>query len=190
MDRRCLIIGVLLWMSVATPLWAEGCIDVSSPNPIELFGRLTHRTFPGPPNYEDVQQGDTPESAYILNLATPRCFFGDQFLDEKDQISQVHLIVNGEDDRGLFAALHERIGESVAVTGNAAFGAHTGHHHAPVLMIVRNVSNRAEANETGMTTVQAFYLALAVGDGSRAARYIIPAKRRSGPLSATAMSSF
>ena len=116
--------------------------------------------------------------ADILELATPRCFFGDEFLAGV-QVSQVHLLVSGVDDRGLFAELRQRIGDNVTVVATKAFGANSGHHHAPVLLVLRNVSNRAAANETGMTTVEAFYLALAAGDGSGAARYIIPAKRRS-----------
>ena len=47
-----------------------------------------------------------------------------------------------------------------------------------------------EAGDAGMETVEGFYLALAAGDGSEAAQHIIPAKRRSGPLSARAMTHF
>ena len=61
MDWRCLTIGGLLWISVATPLTAADCIDVSSRKPIQLSGRLDHKIFPGPPNNEDVQKGDTAE---------------------------------------------------------------------------------------------------------------------------------
>jgi hypothetical protein len=39
-------------------------------------------------------------------------------------------------------------------------------------------------------TVQAFYQALAAGDGEAAARWVIPEKRRSGPFSARAMTRF
>jgi len=38
--------------------------------------------------------------------------------------------------------------------------------------------------------VEAFYRALRGGDGDEAARFVIPRKRRSGPLSARAMSKF
>jgi hypothetical protein len=39
-------------------------------------------------------------------------------------------------------------------------------------------------------TVRAFYLALSAGDGSSAAQLVIPAKRRSGPLSAGALTRY
>ena len=78
MDWRCLTISASLWVWL---VFAAECIDVASQKPIQLSGRLDHRVFPGPPNYEDVQKGDAPESAYILELASPRCFIGDEFLE-------------------------------------------------------------------------------------------------------------
>jgi hypothetical protein len=41
-----------------------------------------------------------------------------------------------------------------------------------------------------MTTVQAFYLALAAGSGGEAARFVVPEKRATGPFSADAMTRF
>jgi uncharacterized caspase-like protein len=50
----------------------------------------------------------------------------------------------------------------------------------------------AEARDAtdGAATVQAFYTALAAGDGDTAARWVIPEKRQSGPFSAAAMTKF
>jgi len=47
-----------------------------------------------------------------------------------------------------------------------------------------------EPQRTGFEAVEGFYLALRAGNGAEAAQHVIPAKRRSGPLSANAMSSF
>ena len=41
-----------------------------------------------------------------------------------------------------------------------------------------------------MTTVQAFYLALAAGNGDEAAKFVIPQKRSVGPLSSKAITTF
>lgn len=52
---------------------------------------------------------------------------------------------------------------------------------------------RAEAEDEGADpsdTVRAFYGALSAGDGTSAAQLVIPAKRRSGPLSAGALSRY
>jgi len=42
------------------------CYDVGRGQPAGLEGRLLTITFPGPPNYEDVQKGDTPEPTYVV----------------------------------------------------------------------------------------------------------------------------
>jgi len=41
-----------------------------------------------------------------------------------------------------------------------------------------------------MTTVQAFYMALGAANGEEASKFLIPEKRLSGPLSASAISNF
>ena len=49
----------------------------------------------------------------------------------------------------------------------------------------------AADNDAGASSaVRAFYSALSAGDGASAAQYVIPAKRRSGPLSAGALSRY
>jgi len=134
---------------------------------------------------------DQPESAYLLKLDISRCFQGDQFLDRQVDVKLIQLVVNADDDRGLFAQLKEFQGRRVTVAGSRAFGAHTGHHHAPVLLGVSRVSGgNADAHESGISVVQGFYRALGEGDGSQAASLIIPSKRTSGPLSAAEMSRF
>ena len=166
--------------------------------PKELFGHLVHREFPE--NGVDEASGyqTATESAYILQLTKPLCFFGDAFLGGQVNVAEVQLVVNAGDNPKLFARLHDLIGESVSVTGRNAFGAHTSHHHAPVALIVDEVSDRvnevsdrlASRSDDPKSAVEGFYLALGEGDGIEAAQYVIPAKRISGPLSAPALSSF
>jgi outer membrane biosynthesis protein TonB len=50
--------------------------------------------------------------------------------------------------------------------------------------------SEAEAEADAADTVQAFYSALSAGDGSSAARLVIPAKRGGGPLSAGALTRY
>ena len=50
--------------------------------------------------------------------------------------------------------------------------------------------SEAEAEADAVDTVQAFYSALSAGDGASAARFVIPAKRGSGPLSAGALTRY
>ncbi|EJC80190.1 hypothetical protein Rleg4DRAFT_1804 [Rhizobium leguminosarum bv. trifolii WSM2297] len=57
------------------------CYDLSKQQPSRLSGHLTHRIFGGPPEFEDVQKGDTPEPGYIIKLDHPICITGDDFAD-------------------------------------------------------------------------------------------------------------
>jgi hypothetical protein len=69
----------------------------------------------------------------------------------------------------------------------------TGHHHAPLMLPITRIalaSVPTQSYGTAMTTVQAFYAALSAGNGEEAAKFVIPKKRSSGPLSATAISKF
>ena len=52
------------------------------------------------------------------------------------------------------------------------------------------IKSEAEAEADAADTVQAFYSALGAGDGASAARLVVPAKRRSGPLSAGALTRY
>lgn len=62
---RFIFLGVLSAFSATAH---AACFDVSKSESAELSGVLSHRIFAGPPGYEDVQKGDTPEPGYVLKL--------------------------------------------------------------------------------------------------------------------------
>ena len=191
MLRHCLLlIAASGWMG-SSPLWAADCVDVSRGAPLTLSGTLAHREFPGSAVDALAGQQSTTESAYILQLAAPKCFFGDEYLGGEVNVAEVQLIISPDDNPALYGQLRGRIGGPVSVIGHEAFGAHTSHHHAPLALIVDEISDDFDVSaENAKSAVEGFYLALAAGDGAEAAQYIIPAKRRRGPLSAAALSSF
>lgn len=164
---------------------AAACLDLSMHPEISVSGELSRPMFAGPPNYEDVRKGDTPEPAYILTLDSPFCVVGDEFQDDGQTIDRIQLI----DQNGILIKL---VGQSVDVSGNDPFGEHTGHHHAPLLMTVALASlNDAPADaSSASTTVEAFYLSLEIGDGASAAMFVVPEKRGKGPFSAVALTDF
>ena len=85
------------------------------------------------------------------------------------------------------------IGQRVVVAGTGAFGRHTGHHHAALMLPIASVSaafDPTKSHGTSMTTVQGFYLALSAGNGEEAVKFVVPEKRTSGPLSAIAIRNF
>ena len=171
------------------------CIDLKQANKLSFEGMLTYRIFAGPPNYEDVRKGDAPEPTYILTLTEPICASGDEFVDPNDKFDQVQIFPGSSDKaaQALSRDLRRLVGKRVAVEGASPFGAHTGHHHAPLVLPITRISvasDPAESYGTAMTTVQAFYAALGAGNGEEAVKFVIPNKRSSGPLSATAISKF
>lgn len=179
-----MVLALMGMVGVPLPTMAA-CLDLSTQSTVSVTGELSRPIFPGPPNFEDVRSGDTPEPAYILSLDSPFCVTGDDFVDDGTTIDRIQMI-------GETGVLMKLVGRSVEVSGADLFGAHTGHHHAPLLMTVTSVASvehpadAASAN----TTVEAFYLALEIGDGAAAAKNVIPEKRGKGPLSAKALSDF
>ena len=112
------------------------------PTEVKVSGTIARQVFPGPPNYEDITNGDEPEPCWILNLKQPVDVAASQPPDIIDRAQKnvrvMHLafhILNAksyDDFRGL-------LGKPVVVTGQL-FGAHTGHHHTDVLLNVRDIT--------------------------------------------------
>ena len=135
--------AVLFCASIAAAAQAGGaCLDVRRTQPFEFKGTLSRPVFPGPPNFEDVKKGDKPERAYIITLDAPICATGDEFLDSSQSFKSIQLLVDAssKDGAALAGGLAQLIGKRVQVTGKSAFGAQTGHHHAPLLMTLVSVT--------------------------------------------------
>ena len=191
-------LAVLLLIGLTFCLASEAsaaCIDLKQANNLSFEGILNYRIFAGPPNYEDVRKGDAPEPTYILTLPEPICASGDEFVDPSDKFNEVQIFPESSDKaaQALSRDLRRLVGKRVVVEGTSPFGAHTGHHHAPLMLPITRISVASDPTEsygTAMTTVQAFYAALGAGNGEEAVKFVIPKKRSSGPLSATAISKF
>jgi hypothetical protein len=159
---------LLLSFSICTSLANAPCIDVKQTRSVSFEGTLSYSIFPGQPNYEDVRKGDEP--TYLLKLDAPICAIGDEFLnpDKRFDKIQVYPADSGVAGRFLSIDLRRLAGKRVVVEGNSAFGAHTGHDHAPLLLPITNVAvpfDPTKGHGTAMTTVQAFYMALGAGNG-------------------------
>lgn len=123
---------------------APPCLDIRQQTVFTFEGVLTHRVFPGPPNYEDTRRGDEPEPTYILQLDQPVCAKGDEFLDENSKIDTIHVFPDVQDRliKKFWKNMRKMIGHRVTVEGNTAFGAHTGHHHAPLVLAITRITAR------------------------------------------------
>lgn len=180
--------ALVLLLTLLTTQARSACVDLNKEKTIDASGTLSRPIFPGPPNYEDVRQGDAPEPAYILKLRNPFCVSGDDFVADGQVIDRIHLV-----DDETTPHLRGLVEREVSVVGSDAYGGHTGHHRAPLVMGVVTaapVTGAGEPENDGLATVQAFYLALETGDGRAASRNVIPAKRVKGPLSAERLSAF
>src|SRR3989304_7860245 len=85
-------------------------------------------------NFEDA--AGRPEQAFILTLPVPACLSGsDPELDVVESTTTIHIFSS---DDAVAKSLKQFVGKSVRVRGTP-FGAHTAHHHAPIVMDVSEI---------------------------------------------------
>ncbi|HEY3949767.1 hypothetical protein [Phenylobacterium sp.] len=171
---------------------ASQCYDLSKGEPKALNGELQYILFPGPPNYEDVQKGDTPEPTYVLKLDHPICIRGDEFADPAKMFEQVQLVGN----KDTWPVLRANVKRRVSVTLKDQMGAETGHHHEPLVAWVVSVTPSAKKMDfldeygSAATTIRAFYETLGSGQGDVASTMVVPEKRAKGPFSPENLTRF
>ena len=162
--HRLPAMAAVLTLSFAATNANSECFDLSKSEPHSLTGFLSHQIFAGPPNYQDVKQGDTPEPEYILKLSEPICLTGDEFSDPKNHFLEVQVV---ELDKTA-NAMRSLLNWSVTVELELPMAAENGHHHRPLVAFVTAVSPADDMTAeygTAATTVRGFYYALANGNG-------------------------
>jgi hypothetical protein len=73
--RTMKVVFVMTFFTLGTILAAEvaaQCLPMND-SVVTLTGRIMTRTYPGPPNYRDIKQGDRAETQLILVLSKPIC---------------------------------------------------------------------------------------------------------------------
>ena len=171
-----------------------GCYDLATGEPHSLSGMLYYTIAPGPPNFQDVKRGDTPEPIYVLRLSQPICLTGDEFADPTKLFLEVQLVPRDE----IANAMRSVVNSNVSVTLTQPMAAITGHHHRPLVAWVTAISRTTPIEPTdditkdygtAATSVRAFYYALGDGNGDQAALFIVP-ERRKGPFSPSDLTRF
>lgn len=61
----------------------------SDPATVTLKGKMIRQTFAGPPNYESIKKGDSPETYWILQLTSPICVNGEE---AETNVSDIQLV--------------------------------------------------------------------------------------------------
>lgn len=131
---RSIFLVILVSAPSVAQLEVAGCKSYE-PAAVSLHGTLLKKTFPGPPNYQDVNKGDKPETFWLVKLDSPICVARDKSEPDlnpaQKDVRQVELVLNNEQE----GRVNLLLGKRVVATGTL-FGAHTGHHHTPVLLTV------------------------------------------------------
>jgi hypothetical protein len=103
-----------------------------------ISGELTFQNFAGPPDYESIANGDAEEKALILELPRRVCANDGDFIEGTTKFDRVHV---GFNSPALLDVLNAAVGRRVTVRGEV-FGAHTGHHRAPLVLFADEVNVR------------------------------------------------
>jgi hypothetical protein len=109
-----------------------------------LVGRLELQTYPGPPNFESIADGDEIERHFYLRLASSievsaAAKSTGIDLQEERNVRIVQLVIDADNDK-LWAKLRATTGLRVRINGQL-FHRFTGHHHSRVLLAVKNIEN-------------------------------------------------
>ena len=144
---KMVILGVALGITGCTQTETVNgeapCLDLTDSSAKASFeGILTVQIFAGPPNYESIAGGDAEERPFILELPSRLCAFDGEFIDKDETFDRVHV---SSEDGAIFEVLKASVGREVEVKGKA-FGSHTGHHHAPVVLMAEAVTVRPKAD--------------------------------------------
>jgi len=131
------VIGLLLLLTPGTLLGRP--LLRYEPAVVECRGKLRLVYFPGPPNYESIEDGDAREGVYLLELDEPFdiAAAGDpkQSLNDLEgwgrNVKRIQLVSEG--------ALGRQVGKKITARG-MLFEAIFGHHHTSVLMKVLKVT--------------------------------------------------
>lgn len=126
------IVGWLFIMMLSSAA-AANCVTYDS---AVITGRLQRLVFPGRYNYESIAGGDEAETGFYLFPQTPLCVArGDKEQEPFiKNVSMVQLVLEVKEEGGsTYASLEPYIEDLVTCSGSL-YAAHTGHHHAPILM--------------------------------------------------------
>ena len=204
MNKKYLFAPLFFLMFFGASANAATCTKISDNSQIELTGKLSFHILPAQPNYEDINKGDWYEGGYFLSLDKPICFTGGDF--DGTGFSDIQLMNGYDYNNALFK------GAVVKVKLDGLFAGFNGHHHAPVLGTIVNITQNGttikpknyiekrkvfdegnditEEYETPMPLIRAFYYSLKVGRGDLAQEFITPEKRDKGAFSITSMNKF
>jgi hypothetical protein len=134
-----LLLGLILSTGSLAQTTANSTCLSYEPSVVKLTGTLVSKTYPGPPNYNDIRRGDGAETSWFVNLTEPVCVNEDSKQPDlnpaRKGVHTVQLTLSGEQ----YKKYKMLMGRKVVGTGTL-FGEHTGHHYTPVLLTVSTLA--------------------------------------------------
>lgn len=103
-----------------------GCLQAEQAKTI-IEGVVSERTF--------ADANDQPEQAFILTPLVATCLAGDENVDASEQVGEIQIFSSNDQ---VAQNIKNLVGKDVFVQGTP-FGAHTAHHHAPIVMDVSGI---------------------------------------------------
>ncbi|MEY4615041.1 MAG: hypothetical protein RJB66_1 [Pseudomonadota bacterium] len=150
--------SLLLFLLISSGGFAGNPILTYEPSKIELKGILDLQTFPGPPNYESIKEGDAIERHFYLKLDSPVDIVPKKeghstvVNPEPEKNIKVMMLAISADDKLLWKRVRKfGKGGHVRVNGTL-FHRWTGHHHSRVILNVEKIeplSSKAGWQEGG-----------------------------------------
>src|SRR5689334_16494021 len=130
------VLLILALMLVApTARSQDNCLNYE-PDVMTITGTIKTRVAPGPPNYESVAKGDTPEKIWLLQLTSRICVAAKDDAAAENNVTDLQLVFpEGQKQYDEYRSFK---GRRVSVTGTL-FHAETGHHHTRVLLTVTSI---------------------------------------------------
>jgi len=120
----------------------EDCLNYE-PQKVKLEGLLYKKSFPGPPNYQDIKKGDEEEVYWLIKATKPFCvnetkdIWGGKLINQ----SEVQLVMTSAFD--FYKTKRSLLGQRVIVQGTL-FPQMTGHHKTEVLITVESLEKDNE----------------------------------------------
>ncbi|MBI5179621.1 MAG: DUF4431 domain-containing protein [Nitrospinae bacterium] len=110
-----------------------------APEVVTLTGTMSEETFPGPPHYESLDDGDEPIEYWFLYLDRPVCVYSNEkeYPSEyaESGVNKVQLVMH---EHALYKTKRWLLDKKVSVTGTL-FHRNTGYHHADILISLKTL---------------------------------------------------
>lgn len=132
--RFCAVAALSMMLAACDPV-AETSACLSYDDTVTVGGTLRREVHPGAPNFESVAAGDSAEAFFFLRLTHPVCARGlaaDSASPDRAPVDSVVVVQLLVDSLG-YISLRPKLDSFVEVRGQL-LSAHTGHHHAPLLL--------------------------------------------------------